>query len=294
MKITKKLILAILVLFAGFASKISAQQSDVEIKTSYIYSNDSTAGFDEQAASSVAIENAYYGQEFKYFMYEEKRKFIIQKYNIKSPVQKVTKVIPFPAKYGVPSGIANKSMFTLPSSGACANEDFEDAQSNSGPQIGGIVNGWSLFEGIGSSASNFCTPSALSATSNYIVYNGPTIDAIMIAPSNTISSYFDAISITQPAGNCFIKLQDAIPGASVCRLSKTYTIAPTNALFRYAYRAVISNPGHACCGQPGFKIQVTITNTATSSFTVLACPNIKLLQVLHVVPLLRAFQRVIY
>ena len=274
MKATKKLILILFILFAGFATKISAQESDVEIKTSYIYTNDSIAGFDEQAASAAAIENAIYGQEFKYFMYEEKRKFVIQKYNIKSPVQKVSSIVPFPAKYGAPSGIPNKSMFTLPSSGACTNDDFEDAQSNPGPQIGGVVNGWSLFGGVGSGPSNFCTPSATGATGQYVVYNAPTIDAIMIAPNNTVSSYFDATSITQPAGNCFIKLQDATAGASVTRLSKTYTISPTNALFRYAYRAVISNPAHSCCSQPGFKIGISITNTATGTSTVLTCPNI--------------------
>ncbi|MDX2173135.1 MAG: hypothetical protein SFY56_08450, partial [Bacteroidota bacterium] len=274
MKHTKKLIAALIILFASFANKICAQESDVSIKTNYIFSEDSILGFDEQAASAVALSNAFYGEEFKYFMYGEKRNFIINKYNIKSPAKKTEEVVPFPAKFGPPSNIANKSMSTLPSSGACTNDDFEDAQSNPGPQVGGVVNGWSLFGGVGSVASNFCTPSATGATNLYVVYNAPTVDAIMTAPNNTITSYFDATSLTQPAGNCFIKLQDATAGASVTRLSKTYTISPSNALFRYAYRAVISNPGHSCCSQPGFKIGVTITNTATGTSTVLACPNI--------------------
>jgi hypothetical protein len=95
----------------------------------------------------------------------------------------------------------------------------------------------------------------------------------MIAPSNTVSSYFDANSATQPSGNCFIRLNNANAGAKVIKLSKSYIVGSTNNLFRYAYRAVLSNPGHACCQQPGVIINISITNTATSTTTLLACPQ---------------------
>ena len=83
MKQTKKLIAALMVLFACSANKLSAQESDFNFKKSYIFSTDSILGFDEQLASSAAMANAAYGEEYKYFMYLQKRKFIIQKYHIK-------------------------------------------------------------------------------------------------------------------------------------------------------------------------------------------------------------------
>ncbi len=273
MKQTKKLIAVLFLVLASFANS-KAQSDDVSSKINYIFHPDSIDGFDEQNANVEALSYALYGQEYKYFMYNQKRNFIIQKYNIKVAVQKTPKnVQPFPAKYGMPSGIPNKSSSLLTSSGACSNEDFEDAQINSGPQIGGAVNGWVITAGTG---ANYCAPSALNATALYTVFNAPTVDNYMVSPSNTISSYFDATSINQPAGNCFIRINDATAGAKVVKLQKTYTVTPNNALFRYAYIAMIENPSHSCCQQPGVQIKVTITNTATGQPTLLACPQVSI------------------
>ena len=251
--------------FLSFISIYNAQNEDLRKKITYVFSSDSINGFDEISAKAIALENNYFGQEFKYFMYEQKRLFVKQKYSLPTIINEYRQIAPV---------IASRANSSMPSSGACNNEDFEDQTGVPGPNIAGPVAGWTLFGGVGSAASNFCTPSAPGATANYTVFNAPVVDNFMIAPNNVISSYFDATSFTQPAGSSFIRLNNASAGAKVVRLSKTYLVSPTNAIFRYAYRAVISNPGHSCCSQPGFKIKITITNTTTGTSTVLACPNI--------------------
>jgi len=264
--------LVLVAFFAMLTYKTSAQHSHIQQRASYIFSADSVAGFDEQAASVLATGYGLSGQEYKYYMYKQKRKYVNQKYSI---VTKQAK----PAKYtpGVPKFVQLDNMWgaqksqMLPSSGACTNDDFEDAQSNPGAQIGGAVNGWSLYGGTG---ATYCNPQAANATNLYTVYNAPVFDSYMIAPTNQVSSYFDATSTSQPAGNCFIRLNDDFAGAKVVKLVKSYIITANNALFRYAYRAVISNPNHSCCDQPGFQIKVTITNTITNSSTLLACPQV--------------------
>ncbi|MCW3076414.1 MAG: hypothetical protein JWO32_1023, partial [Bacteroidetes bacterium] len=266
MKHTKTLLAAFLLMIVT-VTKLTGQNSENDFKTAYIFSSDSLNGFDEQSASAMALANACYGKEFKVFMNREKRRFIINKYNIHIPAQQeVINYTPSVSDAPVSNG---KSMVL--SSGSCNNDDFEDAQTNAGPQVGGVVNGWAIF---GGSTANYCAPSANGSTNTYTVFNSMTIDPIMIAPNNTIASYYDANSFNQPAGSCFIRLNNDIAGSKVVKASKTYTISPNNAVFRYAYKAVISNPNHSCCDQPGFHIKVTITNTATSQSTLMACPNI--------------------
>jgi hypothetical protein len=58
------------------------------------------------------------------------------------------------------------------------------------------------------------------------------------------------------------------------KLSKSFIVTPTNALFQYAYLPVIEDGSHACCGQAGFSIRLTVTNTVSGFVTVLTCPQI--------------------
>jgi gliding motility-associated-like protein len=261
-KTTTNLFLFLCFFTISYAYK--AQSEDVRIKTNYFFATDSIDGFDEVSAKAIALENKLFGQEFKYFMYEQKRLFVKEKFNLRTTYPDYHPVAPFSSRLNS----------ALPSSGACNNDDFEDQTGLAGPNIGGPVAGWTLFGGVGSVAANFCTPSALAATANYTVFNAPIIDPIMTAPNNTVFSYFSATSLTQPAGSSFIRLNNQSAGAKVVRLSKTYNVSPSNAIFRYAYRAVLCNPNHSCCQQPGFKIRVTVTNTVSGTSTVLACPNI--------------------
>ncbi|MCE3260370.1 MAG: hypothetical protein K0S12_2011, partial [Bacteroidetes bacterium] len=197
----------------------SSQNSNNFNFYNYTFSADSLSGFDEPAVSTKALAESNFGKEYKIYMYNAKRDFIIQKYNLVRVARKET------INFAPPVYAAS----VLPSSGACNNDDFEDAQSNPGMQVGGVVNGWSIFQDFG---ANYCSPLASGPATNYTVYNSVIIDPFMIAPTNTIGSYFDATSLTQPSGSCFIRLNDATAGAKVVRASKTYTIAPSNALFR--------------------------------------------------------------
>ncbi|MDI9342647.1 MAG: hypothetical protein QM534_18895, partial [Sediminibacterium sp.] len=253
-------------LFVLGVAKVFAQTNarPVDPRALYIFSEDSLQGFDEHSASAAALANGCYGTEFKVFMFREKRRFINQKYNIQErPAYKPAFTPPVYTKSSA-----------LPSSGSCSNEDFEDATSG---QIvaPGAVNGWVITST--SSGANFCNPPATFAANLYTVYNGPISDANIGAAAGSasiISSYFDAVSNTQPSGSCFIRLNDAFAGAKAVQMKKTFTVTPNNALFQYAFKAVIEDGGHSCCDQPGLKIRATITNTATSSSTVLACPQI--------------------
>ena len=77
-----KIFIALFTLLVVLANKGNAQ---LERITSYVFANDSVAGFDEPAASAAALANASYGKEFKVFMYYAKRDYVKQKYNLKSP-----------------------------------------------------------------------------------------------------------------------------------------------------------------------------------------------------------------
>jgi hypothetical protein len=165
---TKKYKLILATLF-GSSFISNAQLSS---KTSYVFSQDSIKGFDEVNAKAIALNSAFYGEEYKYFMYNEKRNFINKKYNIKP--QPEINIIKAPSSaVFLTHGISQKASSILVSSGSCQNEDFEDAQSNPGPQMGGVVNGWTLSGGTG---ANYCAPSASLATSIFTVYNSPVVD----------------------------------------------------------------------------------------------------------------------
>lgn len=265
---------AVIAVLFCFGLSVSAQNGAKSVAVdnffSHVFSPDSLQGFDEATNSAAAVANGCYGNEFKMFMLRAKRQFINAKYN----VNVAAPLLPFQNDpVVIPAKIQMKGGAALPSSGACSNEDFEDATANSGPQAGGAVTGWSFFGGTG---ADFCNPPVVNgATANYTVYNGPIGDPNMGTTASSITaSYFDAISNTQPAGACFVRLNNGSSGAKVIRMSKTYTVNPNNALFQYAYRAVLNNPGHSCCDQPGFKITVTITNTVTNTSTILACPQV--------------------
>ena len=248
-----KISIALFALFALFATKGNAQMERIR---NYVFANDSVAGFDEQAASVAALANASYGNEFKVFMYHAKRNYIKQKYNLKTPpLEPVTL-------------FNNQESFkTTAIGGACDNEDFELAtvQINA-PNA---VQGWLVQSGNNSGLG--CNPIPMTNNLNYTVYVNPIIDPVS---GLVVSSYFNSATNVQPSGNAFIRLNDLPPNATVSRLTKTFIVTPTNALFQYAYLPVIEDGSHGCCSQPGFDIKLTVTNTVTNASTVLACPQI--------------------
>ncbi|MBL7911476.1 MAG: hypothetical protein JNJ41_10520, partial [Bacteroidia bacterium] len=254
MKPTKKIIIILLTFIAAFANKSIGQ---VEFKSTYIFTSDSVSGFDETAASSAALANGCYGKEFKVFLYNQKRIYVKQKYNLKTKSSKNLSVFQNPNSF---------KTSLLPPGGACNNEDFELAASQINAP--GAVQGWTLQSG---SYNGGCVSPTFFGNNTYTVFSAPTIDPKI---PGQISSYFDSQVNTTPAGNSFLKLNDATAGAKAAQASKAFIVNPNNALFQYAYLPVIQDGTHACCDQPGFSIKVTVTNTVTNTSTVLACPNI--------------------
>jgi len=250
------------VLMMVLAKKSSGQAEKMYIErvASYVFANDSVAGFDDVAASAGALANGCYGFEYKVFMYKAKRDYVKQKYNLRAPAVPLTL-------------FQNRTVErTMAIGGTCDNEDFELAASGTGIVTPGAVQGWTIVSGTN---NNSCQPFTPTGVNHYTVYVGALIDPKIPTP---VTSYFDAASNVTPAGNCFIKLlQQTNPaGSKAVKLSKSFTVAPTNALFQYAYLPVIEDGPHTCCSQAGFNIKITVTNTATSASTVLACPQISI------------------
>ncbi len=216
-----------------------------------IEQTDSLNGFNEQEFTFGARKEGVTETQIQTILAAKKRAFIIEKYQL---------------------GNVNSMQKKLLSVASPLNEDFEDAVTNLGPQVGGNVNGWSFFKDVG---ATFCsTPMpTIAATAIYTVYNAPVYDSNIGA---SISSYFNSSTNTQPSGSCFIRLNDNSVGAKIVRMSKTYIPDNTNALFRYSCFAVLNNQSHTCCDLPGFKIKVTVTNTVTNTSTVIACPQVSI------------------
>ncbi len=246
------LIIIIAVFFAAvlIPSKSRAQS---DVRTRYIFSSDSVSGFNETDAALDAVARGCFGEEYKAFLYIQKRNYIKQKYHLRDKPQTTLFQNALPLR-------------TAALAGACDNEDFELA---AGQIVSpGLVQGWTVQSG---NNPNSCAPPALTGTGFYTVFAGPTVDPKL---GIQISSYFDAGTNAVPAGNAFIRLNDANAGNKAVKLSKSFMVGPTNALFQYAYLPVVTAAPHPCCEQPGFNIHITVTNTATSASTVLACPQI--------------------
>jgi hypothetical protein len=237
---------------------INKSFSQISVKASYIFTRDSVEGFDESAASAGALSNGCYGDEFKVFLYNQKRIYVKHKYNLKTTSQN------------------NKTLFqntnsyktTLTPGGACNNEDFELATS----QIiaPASVQGWTMQSG-----NNYgnCVFPTLTGNSNYTVFSLPTNDPKIPVQ---VSSYFNTQNNTTPSGNSFIKLGNNVSGGKANLLSKSFIVDANNSLFQYAFLPVIQDGTHACCDSPGLTMSVTITNTVTNTSTVLACPTISI------------------
>lgn len=261
-----------LIAFLIFAITISASAQEnnkaLDYRSIFIFNSDSLKGFDEQWESASALTSGCYGNEFKIYMYKAKRKYINSKYNIASTTVYQQRNI---APYNLQKSTA------LPSSGACSNEDFEDAV-NGQVVAPTAVNGWTITGS--NTGADFCTPPQTFAASLYTVFNGPINDVNIGAAAGSasiITSYFDATSNVQPAGSCFVKIGDgSINSDKLVQMTKSFTVTPSNALFQYAFKGIIEDSPHACCNQPGFKIRVTITNTVTNTSTLLACPQISI------------------
>ncbi|MBK7309362.1 MAG: gliding motility-associated C-terminal domain-containing protein [Sphingobacteriaceae bacterium] len=227
---------------------------------------DSLAGFEENAAKKAALSEGFYGSEFPVRMASLKRDYINAKYGIKV---KKSPAFSLPINYGKTAAPA------------CNNEDFE-ASAAGNITTSNQITGWTVEGGTNMNPNNSCNllgccPNA--PTQGALITAGATgyVDPV-IGAQYPIYSVFGTVAnnglpfnpqIGLPAmnGNNFIRLNNATSNFSMEKLTKTFLVTPSNALFQFAFISVFY-PGHGCCDAGAF--QIKLTNASTNS--VLACP----------------------
>ncbi len=287
---------AFVFLLAGFFQSARAQQFDIHPVYYTIFDQDSLAGFNESEARAIAIHERYLGSEFKIKMYRMKREYINQKYNL------VSGKVSYQNNY-----FTNPLPATTPVVPGCTNEDFE--ASTAGPvtttnQIAGwtIVEGYNGFVSAGSAASlTAYYPNGLSGANSCNLTGCcpmPPAHTELIdcsAPGgyvdNTIGSQYPIFSvfgtgtvsgaastnsqITQGMfGTKVLRLNDENTGDySMAKLSKTFSVSSSNALFQFAFISVFA-PGHGCCDAGAFQIKLYDNGTSASGTpTTISCPS---------------------
>lgn len=287
--IKKTLSLAILALFI-LCNKAVAQNFAIDPMYYQIFDRDSLAGFDETAARASAISEQFYGSEFKIKMYRLKREYIDNKYNlVKMPVHNNT---------------TNYLTANRPAAiSGCVNEDFE-ASTAAVITTTNQIAGWTISGGYNSSISSSNTTSLItyypggisgvtscnligccpmpplhselidcSAPGGYVdTQIGNQYPIYSVFGSGTANAAAGAVN-PQISGGMFgskvLRLNDGVTGDySMQKLSKTFSVTASNALFQFAFISVFS-PGHGCCDAGAFQIRLT---NATAN-TVIACPS---------------------
>lgn len=268
-------------LFLATTFKVNAQSVHPMVPDFYTFSSDSLKGFDEESAKQAAFSANAFGDEFKVYMYFAKRDFIKVKYNLfsKTPAQ-----IPASTqKGGSPNQIAVAN---------CNNEDFENSSVTPVPGTFNVtssnaVPGWTVTSGsTGSSATASCLlpgPYSNPPTACQVISPGAAglTDAV-IGAGYKIWSVFGNTTTTYPAattangftcyGDWFIKINNQTAGSSVHKLTKTFAVTPNNALFQFAFIAVIQG-AHCCCDNAGFALKVYKQTGCTGVPTLTTCPS---------------------
>jgi hypothetical protein len=201
--------------------------------------NDSLQGFDEELAAATALKNGLLASELPTFLKYHKRDFMNKKYNIQESQGE------WPAYSYKPIGNGGQPQILTP---ACNNEDFEMAN----------ISGWTDSKGSNSNSQTMagCCPVA---GANY---------------SMVPSSAFDPltnISLASPLGGAWaVRLGDLCTPGEVNRLSKTFVVSSSNALFQVAYFAVFEDAAsHPCNATP--YVNISMLNCSNVQ---LACPAV--------------------
>lgn len=237
--------------------------SPIYIQVSYIFDPDSLVGFNEKYAIMNAISEGYSGTELKVRLYQLKREYIQFKYNL---------------AYNQPTFTQNLNLIGRAAS--CNNEDFEASIPGNITNSNQIL-GWSVMSGTNALPNNACNiggccpsqPVACEliqcpATGYIDPVIGNCYPLFSVYGNNTNNGNTVNPTLPQMKGSNIIRINNNFPQSGVARLSKTINVNASNALFQFAYSAVLS-PGHPCCASTGFFIN--ITNTTAN--TVIACPS---------------------
>jgi hypothetical protein len=276
MKLKLNTLLAVFVFLGAFLNKSLAQDGrSVNPYPFHLFDVDSLRGFDEEAARRSAISENFLGQEFKVRMFQLKRRYINDKYNLWRPISNQTNYNYYAAKGAALPG--------------CVNEDFEAATAGT-LTTSTAVTGWTVTRGTNN-------PSTISGANSCNLLgcctSGPQESAVFVQPNGLTDPIIGAqykiysvfgTSAGNPAaetanpqisqglfGDNFIRINSDALGTlaySIEKLSKTFAVTANNALFQFAFITVFST-GHTCCDAGAF--QIRLTNATTNS--VIACPN---------------------
>ncbi|MBK9283384.1 MAG: gliding motility-associated C-terminal domain-containing protein [Sphingobacteriaceae bacterium] len=274
-----KLIFSLLITIFLTKGELFSQSSaarQMHALLTYAFDIDSLNGFDAIACQQAAVSEGLYGEELKVKMAKSKRFFINNKYGL----QKVYN----PGKSYLNSYVASKTQ-VVP---ACTNEDFEGstpAQITATDQI----NGWTVT---GDNNLNYASNCNLQTCCP----NAPFASALIDCPSGTgfvdpiIGGVYPIYSVfgtganngngNNPqvpipmAGTKVIRINNPAAGDySVEKLSKTFAVTPSNALFQFAFASVFYT-NHGCCDGANFQIKVSANgNTLTCPSYSIATPS---------------------
>ncbi|HRH11681.1 MAG TPA: hypothetical protein PLU73_09210, partial [Bacteroidia bacterium] len=254
-------------------ARLSFAQNNAQMKMNalinYPFSPDSLQGFDAQAVQNAAVSEGLYGSELKVKIAREKRIFINNKYGIQRYFRQKSTYL---------SNYAYAKTNVVP---ACTNEDFEGsaaAQITSSNQI----NGWTVT---GDDNSNYpdncnlqtCCPNAPFASE---LINCPSgtgyIDPVIGGVYPIYSVFGNGANNGNPTnpqmpipmgGTKVIRINNPLAGDNtVEKLSKTFAVTPSNALFQFAFASVFFT-NHGCCDGANFQIKLSANGNT------LSCPS---------------------
>lgn len=221
---------------------------------SYVFPQDSLAGFDESAAKQGAMQTMAFGLEYHYYMYAAKRNYINNKYGINI--------------YDPNSSLGFKPILnptTSINAAPCVNEDFESSPASATP-VGNNLTGWQVSTGQNSGANGSCLQTGCCPTA------GSNLVWVRATPwADPAPGPMGTIGASPFGGNNILQMGTAAGGGDVHRIQQTFPVTPTNALFRIAYRAALQ-AGHACCDQPYLRIEILNCNNQ-----ILACPQVSVI-----------------
>ena len=209
-----------------------------------IFSSDSLSGFDEQRHQQAALSEGLFGSAYKSYMENQKRAFIMLKYNLVEQESVAGSLIP--PGFGLKQIGGGNMINAAP----CVNEGFE---ANN-------FNGWTAMRGRNNSSQVYPT-----FTANVVA--GPQLS---IVATPFVDPYVGSIPNSPLGGSLVARINNNVIGdAKVIRLQQTFSVTMTNYLYDFAYWAVMENAAsHNCTETPYMAVRIrNFTGTLQS------CPN---------------------
>ncbi len=272
----------VLVVFMFLALSINAQNQGYIQVQAKVFDKDSLKGFEEDAARRSALSEHFFGSEYKVRMYQLKREYINNKYNLWPKYEPVVME---------PSPRLNKTQ------SFCQNLDFESSIAGSITSSGQIT-GWVVEHGsngnvwmpglpppplnptVAINSCNLvgcCTVAPQEAEIIAIPSGGyidPEIGAVYPIFSVFGHSAGDPNAesanphIQNMFGDNVIRINSNLNNNSITKLSKTFTVDPSSVLLQFAFITVFST-GHSCCDAGAFKTRVVAPTSASTT----TCPG---------------------